>query len=812
MGVLYGDAKVSLRLIFKAKGFALVSILLLGLGIGLNMTLFSVANSVLFRPMTGVKEAEGLAMIGRTNNGRGFDNTNWPVYSELRKGSQLFSELAAYDLRAFSLAVDGRTERLSGSEVTENYFSTLGVQPAMGRLFRPDEGQKPGADPVAVLSYSYWKSRFGGDPKLVGKAVRVNGHPFTIIGIAEEGFRGHEIRQGDMWILLPTTTIFSGSDEFMRNFKWSQLLVVGRLKPGVTHSAAQQELQAIFQGLQRRHPVELENRGLRVTQYHPLGQPHIRDLAVRVFGVFGILCSLILLSVCANLGGVVLARALARQREFAIRLSLGAGRWQLVRQMLVEAMLLTVPGALLGLVLASWTGDVFLSSLPVDGFTVKLDLSPDWRSLSVFAALNLFSLLSFVTPPMWQSLRVSLQPMLKGGEGSVSAQSSWIREALVFVQVFACVVLLCGAALLGKTLWNLNQVDLNMKPDHLLSVAIHPGLNGYKTVATKALFSRVQQGIEALPGVVSATSSAVLPLSGREVGLGPVHGGKLMQQQAFPFAVNLVGPRYFETMGIPLLRGRDIDASDLENSQKVAVINQAMAEQFFGESEAVGKSIFLESDAVLQPLLVVGIAANSSFRDLSETPKPMYFVPVQQYDFKQQSFLIRTHGDPLSLLESVRKTIAGFDPNLPLFEVKTMEDQVESAAWPWKAMSLVSVAASGIAAAIAFVGLFGVIAWTVARRTREIGLKLALGASSSSILRETIWRGARSAILASGIGLGFSLLAAGQLGEFLVGVDPHDPLIFLSIAIGFTLVIALAVFAPARKALHISPMDALRHE
>ncbi len=812
MGHLYDDVKVSLRLLMKSKGFSLVSILLLAFGIGMNMSIFAIANCALFRPMQGVKDPETLALVGRTQNGQGFDNTSWATYAELRKGSHLFADLAAYDMRPFSLAVDGRTERLMGGQVSENYFETLGVKPALGRLFRRDEGQKAKEDTVAILSYSYWQSQFGGDRSLVGKSVVVNGHPFTIIGIAEAGFRGHEIRQGDMWVLLPTTALFSGSDEFMRRYDYSQIVMVGRLQPGVDVKASQQEIKAIFGGVQRRFPRELENQGMRVTPYHPLGQADIREVAIQVFSVFGVLCSLVLLSVCANLGGVVLARALARQREFAIRLSLGAGRWQIIRQMLVEASLLTFPGAALGMMIAIWVGDIFLSSLPIDGFMVSLNLTPDWRALLMLAALCTFSVLSFVALPVWQTTRLNLQIVLKGGEGSVASQRSWAREGLVFVQVFVCVILLSGAALLGKTLWNLNQVDLRMLPDHLLSVAVHPGLNGYKTVAAKDLFRRITERLAAMPGVVSATSTMMLPLSGGGIGIGALHGGNIEKKNPLSSDVSIVGPRYLETLGIPILRGRDIKDSDTANSQQVTVLNETIARRIFGDAEPVGRSIFLMDEGKSRPLLVVGLARDSAYRTLGEEKRSMFFVPAQQQDSSRQNFLVRTKGEPMALLEPVKKAIAEFDPNLPIYDIRTMQAQLDTAAWPWRAMSIVAVIAGSLAALIAIVGLFGLIAWTVTRRIREIGLTMALGADNKVILRETVWRGARSAIFAAVIGFAVSLLLAGQLKEFLFGMNPRDPLLFLSLALGFALVVAAAIFGPARRALRISPLEALRHE
>ncbi len=811
MSALLSDARVSLRLLLKTKGFAVVSILLLAFGIGMNMTLFTIANCALFKPMTGVKHADMLAVVGRTQSGRGFDNTSWATYSDLRKGSQLFSDLAAFDLRPFSLAVDGRTERLMGAEVSENYFDTLGVKPSSGRLFRRDEGQKAGEDPVAVLSHTYWQSHFGSDLTLIGKSVQVNGHPFTIIGIAEKGFRGHEVRQGDLWVLIPTTTLFSNSTDLLNRYDFSLLVMVGRLKPNIDPRAAQREMDALFAGIQKAHPKEMKDQGIRVTPYHPLGQADIRDLAIQVFGVFGVLASLVLLSVCANLGGVVLARAMARQREFAVRLSLGATRFHLMRQMLVEAAMLTIPGALLGLLISAWIGDLFLTSLPIDAFTVQLDTVPDWRSLTVFMALCLFSILSFVTLPLWQTMRSNLQPALKSGENAVGLRKSWVREGLVFVQVFVSVVLLSGAGLLGMTLWNLSSVDLNMKPDHLLSVSINPRLNGYKDAASQDLYTRLQQRLESMPGIVSVSSTAMLPLAGGGLGIGSLYGGAIPKEDPIFSDASVVGPRYLETIGMSLLRGRDFQSSDTKNSQPVVILNQIFARKFFGDQDPIGRYLYLKDEAI-KAMLVVGVAANASYRSIGESPRDMFFVPVRQFDFGQQSFLIRTRYAPLTMLDPVKAAISSLDPNLPVYDPKTMEMQLDQAAWPWRAMGLVAITSSALAALIAFVGLFGLIAWTVARRTREIGLKMALGAANKTILQETIWRGARAAIFAAITGFAFSLLAAGQLSEFLVGVNPRDPLLFLGIAFGFTLVVAAAILAPARRALTISPMEALRYE
>jgi predicted permease len=807
------DVKAAVRSLAKAKGFVLVAILLLTLGIALNVTVFGIANSALFETQPGVRNPESLVLVGRTDNGRGFDNTSWLAYTELRKGAQLFETLAAHDVQPFSLSAGGNTIRVMGAPVSPNYFAALGVKAAAGRLLDPAAGWAPGRDEFVVVSHRFWMNQLGGDLKYVNGAVRLNGRPFTIIGVAEPEFRGHElVRKADVWVALPTAQGGSLNDPIFNDPDFSVTTMVGRLKPGASRRAAEEEAQAIFARLREKHPRQLAGQSVKANPYMPLGDENIADVAAKALATFGVLTGLVLLTVCANLAGLVLARSMARQRETAIRLSLGATRWDVCRQMLAEGLILAFPAALFGLLLSSWLGDVYLQGLQVDAFTVDLNMTPTWRTWAYLSGLMLFAVLSFTAFPAWQASRVGWDTALRSGGASIGSQKTWMRETLVFVQVFVSVILLAAAVLSGKTVLNLARVDTRMKPDHSLTMAVEPGQTGASNDAQQRFSTELRERVAALPGVVEASSMAMPPLTGGGMGLGAVYGGQVEKQKAFGSDANVVGARFFETVGMPILRGRGITAQDTEKAPPVAVLNQSLARRLFGEQEAIGQTLYIDERPRPVAYSVVGIVADGLYRDLNERPRTMFYLAAPQMPMGRIHLAIRTRGNPLEMVEAVRGAVAALNPNLPVFDIKTMETRIEEAALPWRVMSAVAVGSSIVASLIAATGLIGLIAWSVARRTREIGLKLTLGAPNAKILRETLLRGVRVSMIGMACGIAAAVALAGFVEEYLFQVEPRDPALYLAIAAGGALSLLLAAWLPARRAVRISPMEALRHE
>jgi predicted permease len=807
------DATAAVRSLGKSKGFALAAILLLTLGIALNLTVFGIANSALFQAQPGVRDPKSLALIGRTDNGRGFDNTSWAAFEELRNGARLFEGIAASDPKPFAFGYGPSTVRVMGASVSSNYFAVLGVKALQGRVLDPSLGWTPGKDKHVVLSHRFWMNELGGDAKYVNAEVTVNGQPFTVIGVAEPGFRGHElVRNADMWVATPAIQGGALTSPFYTRADFSALTMVGRLRNGVSRRAGEQELQAIFDGFRRKHAKEIEGQGVVANAYTPLANAEIEDIATKVFAVFGALTGLVLLSVCANLAGLVLARSVARQRETAIRLSLGASRWDVIRQMLAEGFALALPAGALGLLLSFWIGEFYLQGLHVDAFRVDLNLTPTALSYAYLAGLLCFAVLSFTFFPAWQATRLDLETALRAGGAAIGGTRTWMRESLVFVQVFVSVLLLAGAALLGQTLLHLSGVDTRMKPDHLLTLAVEPGQSTATQEKQQQFFVQLRERILAIPGVLEASSMAMPPLAGGGMGLGRIHGGSIEKAKATGSDSNIVGPRFFETVGMPILRGRGIGEQDTAKAQRVAVLNETLARRMFGDADAIGQTLYLTDEAEPVAYTVVGLVADGRYRDLTEKPRTMFYVSSQQVPFGRQHLAIRTQGDPLALVEPVRRAVASLDPNLPVFDVKTMETRVSEAALPWKILSMAAIGSGTIAALIAAVGLVGLIAWNVARRTREIGLKLALGAPAGRLLGEVLLRGLRVSLVALLCGLAVAYAVAPLLGEYLFRVNPRAPGLYLGIALGVAMALGLAAWIPARRSTLISPMEALRHE
>jgi predicted permease len=817
--MLLTDLRYALRLLAKQPALTLAVVLLLALGLGASTTIFTLLNAILIRLLPGIAAPERLVMLGRTHQGQGFDPSSYPNYRDYRDQNSVFSGVCAFDHTAFSLSSAGVTERAQGAVVSGNYFEVLGVRPAAGRFFLPQEDQAPGRDLVAVISHRLWQGRFGADPAVVGSKLLLNARPFTVVGVAGQGFLGARTqRPVDVWVPIMAQAHDLSGPQWREQRRANWLDLIARLKPGLEHGQAAANLATIARRLEAAYPKENKSKGIVVAPYHPLGPDAARDTGA-MLGILTAVTGLVLLVACANVANLLLAQASTRRREIAIRLALGAGRARLVRQLLVEGLLLAFAGGLASLLVAMWGAEpIFTLFPPSEGVPVPLDLSPDARVAAYAAALAALSALVFGLAPAWQASRPDLTPALKAGEGAIVGRRSRFSQGLVVFQVALCAVLLVGAGLFERTLGNLRSIDPQMKTDNMLLLSLAPALNGYQPPAARQLYAQLLERIGGLPGVVSVTTAQIVPFSQRGLALGRLFAGAAEQGEGLQADCNLVGPGYLGAMGIPLIAGRDFERSDRDGAPRVAIINQNLARRLWPDQNPLGQPVRIgKPDS--EPWQIVGVAQDSRYRSAVEKVRPFYYLPSDQLSVPgftaltlDRTLHMRTAGNPLPLIEPVRRVVRGVDPHLPLYDIKTLDAHLDASFWPQRLAATLVGLFSLLATVMATLGLYAVMANHVARRTREIGLRMALGATPPAILRATLRRGLAVAAGGLAAGLLVALVAARLLGSLLYGVKPADPLTFAGVA-GLLVAVALAAcYLPARRATRVDPAVALRHE
>jgi predicted permease len=834
MGNLLQDIRFGLRTLAKNPGFTLVAILTLALGIGANAAIFSLTDQVLLRFLP-VERPQELVVLhspgkshGRTwNDIQGGHSFSYPMYKDLRDRNEVFAGLLARYHVQVSVAGQGQSQLAEGELVSGNYFQVLGVRPALGRVFSSQDETAAGANPVAVLSYGYWTRNFGGDPNILNKQLSVNGSSFTVVGVARSGFAGVQVGQvPDLFIPITMKAQMTPNWDGLadRNDHWVTMLA--RLKTGISSTKAEAGLvplyHAILEGeapalkLSSRDQQEFLNRKMRLdTGSH--GRPVLQHDAKQPLLVLMAMVGLVLLIACANLAGLLIARGEGRQREIALRLALGAGRGRLVRQLMTESLLLAIVGGVAGLALASWTLVVIVKSIPESVGASGLTAQLDYRVLIFACAISLLTGVFFGLAPAIRATRTDLQGVLKDQGASVSGGKAnvRVRKSLLVSQIALTAVLLASAGLFAHSLFNLKQQDLGVRPDHVLEFSISPELNRYTPPHTISLVERIRKSIEPLPGVRAVSASEIPMLAGSNSTSNiTVEGYKAQEDEDMQVDQNSVGPDFLATMGIPLLNGREFSDSDTSASPKVAIINESMARRFFAGRKPVGLHFgFGNAKEAKIDTEIIGVAKDSKNTDLRDEVYPSVFLPYSQSEHAgNATFYLRTNQDPVALTATVRNVVQGLDSNLPLYDVKTLTVQVDDIAFTDRLVTVFSLGLGLLASLLAAVGLYGVMAYVVARRTREIGIRMALGATRQTvawmILREIL------GMLAAGLAVG--LIAAYGIGRViesqLFGVKASDPFVFF-IAAGLLIAVALlAGWLPSRKAAGVDPMVALRYE
>jgi putative ABC transport system permease protein len=835
MQTIWQDLRYGARMLLKNPGFTLIAVLTLALGIGANTAIFSLTDQILLRRLP-VERPDELVVLrspgpktGRVwSDGDNAAPFSYPMYKALRDRSDAFSGLLARHAIPLSVAGAGQTERADGELVSGNYFEVLGVRPALGRVFSQEDDRTPGAHPVVVLSHAYWTRRFGAEPAILNKTLTVNGTLMTVIGVSREGFRGVQVGQTpDVFIPMMMTAQVSPNQNELDNHKDYWLAVMGRLKRGMTRAQTEEAVRPSYRSiLEEELPLmtgfraETRQRFLdkRILLDDGAGGRQILQLDAKkpILILMG-MAGLALLIACANVANLLLARGAARQREIAVRMALGAGRWRMMRQFLLESLLLSLTGGAVGLIVAIWTIQGLVAAIPPSVGALGLSTELDPRLLGFTLALSALTGLLFGVAPAARATRLNLEATLReqGLSASGSLSSVRFRKALVASQIVLTTVLLVGAGLFARSLNNLKRLDLGLRVDHLIAFSIAPELNGYSPQRTIAFFDDLRQGIAALPGVrsVSAAETAILTDSNSGSNV-TIEGYQAQENEDMEIRHNRIGPDYFATMGIPLLSGREFTAADTAGSPKVAIINEAMARRYFANRNPIGSHFaFGAGDRVRPDIEIVGVVKDSKHATVREEKRPFAYLPyAQEKELGHLTFYARTDQDVGAIAASLRREVARRDNNLPIYDLKTLQQQSDESLFADRFLTFLSICFGSLAAALAAIGLYGVMAYTVMRRIREIGIRIALGATQGSvawlILREVAFLA--GAGLLAGAPLAFALGRAAE--SLLFGVKAGDPLVFAAAGSLLALVALLGGYLPARRAASVDPMVALRRE
>jgi putative ABC transport system permease protein len=829
MNGIWRDIRHAVRGLRKTPGFLAIVVLTLGLGIGANAAIFSLMDQILLRPLA-VHDPGSLvlldgpgAFMGRTMNAMTF---SYPMYKDFRDRNEVFTGVLARFPLAVTAVWRGASERADGDLVSGNYFQVLGVQPALGRLFNAADDRTPGAHPIAVLSYGYWQRKFGGDPLVLNQTITLNGHPFTIVGVSDKRFTGIQIgRSVDIMVpmMMKAEMTPTWNDLDNRRSRW--LNVMARLKPGTSRNQAATAMNVIYRQINEQEVHDIPNASesfrKRFTSKHldvlP-GQKGLSDLRREFSTPLIVLMSMVgvvLLISCANVANLLLARTTARQKEISLRLALGANRARIVRQQFVESGLLALAGTFVGLLLAWWTGALLIDALPGDPASRTLSATPDVRVTMFALAVGVLTAFVFGIVPALQATRTTVTAALKEDSGSVSGGGRQVRlrRGLVIAQVALSMLLLAGAGLFARSLYNLKTLDPGFRVDDLIAFSIDPSLSGYEGDRLTALYQRLQEALSAVPGVRNVSMSETGALTGNDWQMTVrVDGYQAKEGEDMNPAVDGVGPRYFETMGIPLVAGREFTDRDVKGSPRVAIINETMAKYFFEGSSPIGRRFGFGRGSATD-IEIVGVAKDVRSLELRDrAPRFIYLPYAQDESVTQLTYYLRAAQGVGSTATALRQAVQRIDANLPIFDMKTMQVQVDESLFVERMVAVLSVAFGALATLLAAIGLYGVMSYAVTRRTREIGIRMALGAESGRVL----WLVLKEVAVMSAVGITGGLAVAfwltRQIQAQLFGLAPTDPAT-LAGAAGLLALIALAAgYFPARRATTIDPLVSLRTE
>src|SRR6267142_796825 len=807
------DLRFALRMLRRSPGFSILAILCLTLGIGTNAAVFSWIEGILIRPYPLVAHQDRMfALIGTTRGAQQGNPLSYPDFLDLEKHSTLFESFIVDKIMGTTLSVGDRAERAVGGIVSSNYFDALGVKPILGRGFRSEEGEGRNAHPVAVISYQTWKDRYKGDPEIIGKIQYLNGVQHTIIGVAPEKFHGTFIGYNfSFWVPVSMQETFDSTGYKLedRGARWIEGFAF--LKPGVTRQQADAELHAISQRLEKAYPDTNRGRDLSLaplwrTPFNQAGNM-TSTLAITMAVVF-----FVLLIACANVSNLLLARSLLRRHEMTMRLALGAGRRRLIKQLFTEGLLLSLIAAFGGIAVAYWSRNALVLAFPpsVPGITIDYPGQLDWRVLLLSVAICIGSTMLFALMPAIQSSDVDLSGALKSEGGGVVGGSgrSLLRSALVLVQVSLSFVLLAGTGLLLQSLLRMQNTSPGFSTNNVIMSVVDLFSAGYKLDRAKIFHTQLLDRVRALPGVESAALTRVMPFSYNPPSSAPLEiDGYQSAPDEQPNADYVqVSEDYFSTLGIPLVAGREFTRNDDENSPRVAIINETMAAKYWPGKDPLGQRLKVK-DTWMQ---IVGVAKNVYYETKLEPARSFFYVPVRQNFFVGNTLLIRTREAPAAITNALAREVRALDPTLAPYAADRLQEQVDGRGYTQRLAATLLAIFGGMALFLAAIGLYGVMSYSVSQSTRELGVRMALGATVRDVLRLVMSRGLRLTFAGVVIGAAAALLLTRLMSNLLFKVSPRDPIAFGAALIILIAVALVACFLPARRATRIDPVRALR--
>ncbi|HME06403.1 MAG TPA: ABC transporter permease [Bryobacteraceae bacterium] len=819
MGSLWQDVHFSFRMLLKHRTFTLIAVLSLAIGIGANSAMFSFADGLLLRPLPVRQPSQVVALENRTLNRTDSSNSlSYRDYVDYRDQNRSFSGLIAYTLVpfGFSQRPDALPQVKYGLLVSGNLFQVMGVQPLLGRDFRVDEDQVPGRDAVVILGYDFWQSQFHGDREVIGRMVRLNGLDFIVIGVAPEKFNGLDQYFRDaVFVPIHMSPVLAGNPKhnLLEGRDHRALTVKGRLRPGVSIAQAQAEFEALAKGLARTYPDTNRDQTIAIRTELQLRIDNDAPDAALVAMLLA-LSAMVLLVACANVASLLLSRARARSREMALRLAIGAGRSRLVRQLLTESLFIGLAGGVLSLAVAR-LGLVLIQRIQVPtDMPIQFDFQLDTRVLLFSLAASLASVLFFGLVPAWQTSRTDLVPALKSLDAdSAGRKRFWGRNALVVGQVALSLVLLVVTAMMYRGFSTQLGAGPGYRTNHLLMMSFDPTLVKFSEEQTQQFYKQVADRAVTLPGVKSATLTRSTPMAPNQESIDIAPEGYQLPkgQDSVSILSDIVGPHYFETIGIAVVRGRGILATDTAASPKVAVINENLASKYWPNQDPIGRRFRLR-DAKADWVQVVGVARNSKYIFISEPPLEYLYMPLAQHPQSRMTLLAESVGEPSGLLTELREMVRGIDSNQPIYDVRTMEDLYTKRAVDTPNLIMQAVGSLGLMGLLlAMVGLYGLVANSVSRRTREFGIRIAIGAARGQLLGLVLRQGFLLAITGIGIGLVLSIGAARGLKAAFI-TSASDPMAMVVVPPLLLVVTMLAAYVPALRASRVDPLTALRDE
>ena len=799
----------------RSPGFSILAVLCLTLGIGTNAAVFSWIEGILIRPYPLVAHQDRMvALFGTRQGTTDKEGLSYPDFLDLQKNSTLFESFIVDRITGTTLSIGDRAERASGGIVSANYFDTLGVKPILGRGFRPEEGEGRNAHPVTVISYLTWKDRYKGDPDIIGKTQVLDGVRHTIIGVAPEKFHGTFIGYSfNFWVPTSMQETFDSTGYKLedRGARWIEGYAF--LKPGVMRQQAQAELNAIAQRLENDFPETNRGHGFEILPLWKTPFNAVANLSPTL-GITTGVAFFVLLIACANVSNLLLARSLLRRHEMTMRLALGAGRRRLIRQLFTEGLLLSVIAAGGGIMVAYWCRNalVLISPTRTPGITIDYPGQLDWRVLGLSVAVCIGSTMLFALVPAVQASHVDLAGALKSeGSGLVGGSGrSRVRSVLVFVQVALSFVLIAGTGLLLRSLVLMQNSDPGFSTRNVVVSAADLFSAGYKPDRAQIFYEHMLERIRPLPGVQSVALARVRPFSYTVYSSAPleIEGYRPPRNEQVAADYNQVGEGYFATIGIPIIAGREFTRNDDENAPAVAIVNETMAAKYWPGKNAIGQRLKVKD----KWMEVVGVAKNAKYEGMLEAPKPFFYVPVRQNFFVQNGFIIRTDQSAFAIMNALARELHALDPNLAPMDTITLQQQVDRMSYPQRLAVALLAIFGGMALLLASIGLYAVMSYAVSQSTRELGMRIALGADTRGLLRLVFSRGLQ--LTAAGIVIGgiAALILTRLMGNLLYKVSPHDPLAFGSALVVITIASLAACFLPAWRATRIDPVQALREQ